>query len=111
MKIAIGLKGDFVSDFFGSCHDFRLVTIEQQHITHTEDIFNDEFTHKLRPAYLKRLGVDVLIFNGMGLTAYDLLKQEGIQLVQAPNLSVDEALQAFLLNQLQPLQSPGGQHC
>lgn len=111
MKFAIGTQDSQVSDFFGSCNTFVIVTLENGQVVHQETIFNDTQTHKQRPAYLKSLGIEALVFNGMGLTAYELLVEQGIQLYKAPNQSVEEALSNFVAHKLERLEKPGGAHC
>lgn len=111
MKLALGIENEMVSDFFGSCNMFTLVDIENGQVVSKETIFNDTQTHKQRPAYLKSLGIDALVFNGMGLTAYDLLTEQGIVLYQAPGMSVEAAIEAFIQDKLARLDIPGGSHC
>lgn len=111
MKIALGKENNQISGFFGSCNDFRIVTVENGQIVQTEDIHDDVHTHKARPGFLRSLGVDVLVMNGMGQTAYVLLREQGIELYSAEGMSVDAALEAYLKNELKSLGEPGGAHC
>ncbi len=74
-------------------------------------VFNDTQTHKLRPAYLKSLGVSALIIKGLGLTAYELLNQNGITVYACDPIPVDEALALYLTQALEVMDAPEGAHC
>jgi predicted Fe-Mo cluster-binding NifX family protein len=111
MKLAIALNDVLVHEFFGSCNVFSLVTVENGQVRSTETIHNDTETHKKRPAYLRSLGVDALIIKGLGLTAYDLLVENGITVYACEPIPVDEALKRFLANQLPVMTAPEGAHC
>lgn len=111
MKLAIAKNNDRVHEFFGSCNEFVLVTIEEGKVVSTEEIFNDVETHKLRPNYLKGLGVNALVIKGLGLTAYELLKENGIELYTSEPILIEEAVQSFLMNELELMDVPAGAHC
>ncbi len=111
MLLAIGLDNENVSSNFGMCNDFRLVEIEDGIVVSTKDIFNDVNTHKQRPPFLKSLGVDVLVMNGLGATAFDLLIGLGIQCIHGQNLSAEKALEAYLNNELTTELESVGPHC
>jgi len=111
MIVAIAKNNGFVHEFFGSCNEFVLVHIEDGKVVSTQEIFNDVETHKLRPNYLKRLGVNVLVIKGLGLTAYELLKENGIELYTSEPILIDEAIQAYICNDLKLMDVPAGAHC
>jgi len=111
MKLAIAQNNTQVHAFFGSCNTFLIVTIEDGKVIATESVFNDTQTHKLRPAYLKSLGVSALIIKGLGLTAYELLNQNGITVYACDPIPVDEALALYLTQALPVMDAPEGAHC
>ncbi len=111
MLLAIGLDGENVSSNFGMCNDFRLVEMVDGKVVSTKEIYNDVNTHKQRPPYLKNLGVDVLIMNGLGATAFDFLVGLGIQCINGQNLSADDALAAYLSDALTTELESVGPHC
>lgn len=96
MKLAIGLNNDQVSMHFGSCNDFRIVTIEDGKAVKTEDIHDEVSTHHDRPQFLKDLGVEVLILGGIGRGAYNRLVPLSIECLNGAGLSADEALVQYL---------------
>jgi predicted Fe-Mo cluster-binding NifX family protein len=111
MKLAIAQNMEYVHEFFGSCNSFRIIEIEDGIVKNTETIFNETETHKLRPSYLKSLGVNALVIKGLGLTAYDLLHENGIEVYTSEPILIEESLQLFLRNELKLMDIPGGAHC
>lgn len=111
MKLAIAKNNDLVHEFFGSCNEFVIVEIEEGKVKSTEVIFNDTETHKLRPNYLKKLGVNALVIKGLGLTAYELLQENGIDLYTSEPILITEAINKFLNNELAEMEVPAGAHC
>jgi predicted Fe-Mo cluster-binding NifX family protein len=111
MKLAIAKNNELVHEFFGSCNDFMLVEIVDGEVKSKEVIFNDTETHKLRPAYLKSLGVNALVIKGLGLTAYDLLHENGIEVYSSEPILLEDALDLYLKNELKRMEVPGGAHC
>lgn len=111
MKLAIAKNNELVHEFFGSCNDFMLVEIVDGEVKSKEVIFNDTETHKLRPAFLKSLGVNALVIKGLGLTAYDLLHENGIEVYSSEPILLDDALDLYLKNELKRMEVPGGAHC
>lgn len=111
MKLAIAQNMEYVHEFFGSCNSFMIVEIEDGVVKTKESIFNETETHKLRPFYLKSLGIDALVIKGLGLTAYDLLHENGIEVYTSETILIEEALELFLRNELKLMDVPGGAHC
>jgi len=112
MKLAIGLDGTQVSNHFGHCNDFRIFEIIDNKIMNQNDIHEDTQTHHLRPKFLKDLGVDVLIMNGIGKGAYNRLIDLNINCVFAENKSVDEAVSSYLNHMLtQPIEAHECSNC
>lgn len=111
MILAIAKNEDLVHGFFGSCDTYELISIENNKVVKRETIFNDVDTHKLRPAFLKSLGVDAVMIKGLGLTAYDLLNQQGIEVYTSDLIPIEVALQNFIDGKADLMPIPGGAHC
>ena len=111
MKLAIALNDTQVHEFFGSCNTFLVVDFDNGKIRSTQTVFNDTQTHKQRPAYLKSLGISALIIKGLGLTAYELLNENGITVYACEPIDVNDALALFLNGQLEIMPAPNGAHC
>ena len=111
MILAIAKNEEWVHGFFGSCDTYELITLENKNVIKRETVFNDTETHKLRPAFLKSLGVDAVMIKGLGLTAYDLLKANGIEVYTSDLIPIESALQNFLDGKAELMVIPGGTHC
>jgi predicted Fe-Mo cluster-binding NifX family protein len=96
MKLAVALINNAPAFHFGKANDFKILTIEEGKIFSTEDIYDDNHTHQARPAFLKDLGVEALICNGIGSGAVDRLVDAGIVLYGFNELSVPDAIHAFV---------------
>ena len=111
MILAIAKNDDLVHGFFGSCDTYELITLENNEVVKREVIFNDTDTHKLRPAFLKSLGVNAVMIKGLGLTAYDLLKANGIEVYTSELIPIEVAVQNFFDCKAELMAVPGGAHC
>ena len=111
MILAIAKNGDLVHGFFGSCDTYELITLENNEVVKREVIFNDTDTHKLRPAFLKSLGVNAVMIKGLGFTAYDLLKANGIEVYTSELIPIEVAVQNFIDGKVELMAVPGGAHC
>lgn len=96
IRIAIGLEGDKIASHFGHCDDFRVIDIDNGVITALQDVHDSVHTHHQRPQYLKNLGVETIIINGLGKGAYNRLLALDIQCLDGQGKSVKEALEAYL---------------
>lgn len=97
MKIAFGIDGNKIHGHFGECNDFRIVELDNNNqMISTKDIHDDVHVHSERPQFLKNLGVDLLVMNGIRSGAHNRLVALNIQTLDAQNMNVDEALQAYL---------------
>ena len=96
MKLAVALINNAPAFHFGKANDFKIVTIQDGKILTTEDLFDDTHTHQARPGFLKDLGVEALICNGIGSGAVDRLVAAGIALYGFNDLSIPEAIHAFV---------------
>lgn len=111
MILAIAKNDDLVHGFFGSCDTYELITLENNVVVKRETIFNDTDTHKLRPGFLKSLGVNAVMIKGLGLTAYDLLKENDIEVYTSELIPLEQALQSFIEGKAELMSVPGGAHC
>ncbi len=96
MKLAVALINNAPAFHFGQANDFKILTIEDGKIVSTQDLFDDVQSHQARPGFLKALGVSALICNGIGSGAVDRLVDAGIALYGFNDLSVPDAIHAFV---------------
>lgn len=100
MKIAFAKENNKVAAHFGRCNDFRIVEIVDNKVISTEDVYDDVNTHHSRAAYLKSLGVDILVVSGLGEHAHQSLVKENIKVLDGQKMSLSEALALFIMGKL-----------
>jgi predicted Fe-Mo cluster-binding NifX family protein len=104
MKIAISSnngKGldSTVSEHFGRCPFFTVVTYENNQITKTEIVENPLFQGHQPfeiPNFLKSLGIDAILTQGMGGRAIDFFQQNSIEPVTGCMGTIKEAVTNYL---------------
>lgn len=96
MKLAVALIDNAPAFHFGKANDFKIITIDSGKIVSTIDLHDDVHTHQARPQFLKDQGVSALICNGIGSGAVDRLVACDIALYGFNDLTVGDAIQAFL---------------
>ncbi len=106
MKIAISTDGDRVSPHFGRCPSFTLVSVEDNKVVSKETVDNPGHQAGFLPEFLGQKQVNVIIAGGMGQRARLLFQEKNITPILGADLSVDEAVEAFLSNQLKSDDSP-----
>lgn len=106
MKIAISTDGDRVSPHFGRCPSFTLVGIEDNKVVNKETIANPGHHPGFLPEFLGQKQANVIIAGGMGQRARLLFQEKNITPILGADLSIDEAIEAFLSNQLKSDDRP-----
>ena len=123
MKIAVvSNDGEIISAHFGRAQYYVVITVEDGQITgrelrekpvhshrHGEHHHHEEHGHGTGPGAEERHAgmievirdCDVLVARGMGMGAYENLKQAGIRPILTDIRTVDEAVQAFLDGKLE----------
>ena len=105
MKVAIAVEGNQVSEHFGRCRGFLLVTIEDEEIKSRDLVEAPPHEQGALPKLLADNGVDCLIAGGMGRRAQQFLAEAGIEVYGGVEGSIEDALSNFLLKSL---ESGGG---
>ncbi|MBU4175762.1 MAG: NifB/NifX family molybdenum-iron cluster-binding protein [Actinobacteria bacterium] len=105
MKVAIAVEGNQVSEHFGRCRGFLLVTIEDEEIKSRDLVEAPPHEEGVLPKLLADNGVDCLIAGGMGRRAQQFLAEAGIEVYGGVKGSIEDALSNFLLKSL---ESGGG---
>jgi len=105
MKVAIVVDGNQVSEHFGRCTGFLLVTIENDELKSRDLVEAPLHEEGVLPALLAENEVDCLIAGGIGRRAQQFLSQAGIEVYGGVEGSVEDALSHFLLKSL---ESGGG---
>jgi len=96
MKIAISTDNEQVSEHFGRCPEFTIVTVENNQVIKKEVIPNPGHHPGFLPEFLKEKGVSVIIAGGMGGRAQELFNQQGIKTVVGVAGSVADVIKEYL---------------
>jgi len=109
MRVAISAddnKGldSVVSPHFGRCPYYVLVDLEDRQVRQVSAVENPYYGNHQPgqvPAFIERLGANVMLAGGMGRRAIDLFRQCGIEPVTGAAGSVRHALEQYLGGALQ----------
>ncbi len=105
MIIAIAKEGNSVSQHFGHCQGFELVTIEDGNVISKETVPNPGHRPGFLPVFLAEKGVKVIIAGGMGGSAQDLFAQNGIEVYTGAHGEISGIIDAYVAG---TLESVGG---
>lgn len=98
MKIAAtyDISSNVIFQHFGKTQNFKVYEIENGKIVNAEVINNGGFGHHDLAAYLKNLGIEILILGNRGQGAIDALNNAGIKQLAGITGNPDEAVAAYL---------------
>ena len=100
MKIAVTYENGQIFQHFGHTEQFKIYEIEDNTIISSEVIDTNGQGHGALAGLLKVIGADVLICGGIGGGAQMALAEAGIKLYGGVSGSCDDAVEAFLANDL-----------
>ena len=83
MKYAVPVSGGQLCPHFGHCEQFALIDVDPQkkEITGKTMVAAPEHQPGLLPVWLGEKGVDCVIAGGMGMSAQNIFRENGIQVV------------------------------
>lgn len=102
MKIAVASEGNYVSGHFGHCEGFTIYEGELGSVNGLTKVFVQNPGHRpgYLPVFLKELDVNVIIAGGMGETAQQLFKENGIEVVVGAEGISDDLAHKYMKGQL-----------
>ena len=100
MKIAVTYEAGNVFQHFGHSSQFKVYTVENHAVTHSEVVDTLGSGHGALANMLANLQVDTLICGGIGAGAQTALAQAGIHLYGGVSGNADEAVKALLEGKL-----------
>ena len=100
MKIAVTYDNERIFQHFGHTEQFKIYDIENDKIISKTVIGTNGQGHGALSSFLSEHDVDVLICGGIGGGAINALNEMGIKLFGGVSGDCDEAVQAFLNNEL-----------
>lgn len=110
MKLAVCYENGQVFQHFGHTEQFKVYTIENGTITHSEIVSTNGQGHGALAGVLKELGADALICGGIGGGAQMALAQAGIKLYAGVAGDADQAVAELLAGTLQFSSSANCSH-
>ncbi len=104
---------DKVAEHFGRCSKFVVCEINPaKEVVLKETYFNPLSGYHggqcQLPGYIKQFDVNTIIAGGMGRKAIANFHQYGIEVITAPGLKYEEALNLFLMNKLNGYEECAG---
>lgn len=110
MRIAVTYENGQIFQHFGRTEQFKLYDVEEGKITASRVVNTDGAGHGALAGFLKNAGADVLICGGIGGGAQVAMREAGITLYGGNSGSTDEAVSAFLANNLTQNDNPTCDH-
>lgn len=100
-KIAIPMVDGLLSEHFGHCQYFSIITVKDNKIAEVQEVTPPEHAPGVYPAFVAQFGVTDVIGGGMGPQAVNLFMAQGINVfVGAPVKTANELVVDFLANNL-----------
>lgn len=100
MKLAVTYDNGQIFQHFGRTEHFKIYEIEDGRVINTEIIDTNGSGHGLLAGILMQHGVNALICGGIGGGAQTALRDAGIELLGGVSGTADEAVAAYLAQQL-----------
>jgi predicted Fe-Mo cluster-binding NifX family protein len=100
MKIAVTFEEGQVFQHFGHTSQFKIYDLEEGKISASNVVDTNGQGHGTLAGFLTDHQVEVLICGGIGAGAQEALAESGIQLFGGVTGDADEAIKAYLDNQL-----------
>lgn len=110
MKLAIASEEKYVSGHFGHCEGFTIYDLDEDKIMKKTFVPNPGHRPGYLPVFLRDKDVDVIISGGMGETAQQLFKENGISVIVGAQGLCDEVAQMYLKGELKSTGSICREH-
>ncbi len=110
MRIAVTYENGQIFQHFGRTERFKLYDVADGKVINDQIVGTNGAGHGALAGFLKNAEVDVLICGGIGGGAQMAMQEAGITLYGGNTGSADEAVQAFLANNLAQNSTPTCDH-
>ncbi len=101
MKIAVPIENESICAHFGHCRLFRIFEVSDGNIVSSFDETPPPHSPGILPAWLKDLGVDVVLTGGMGERAKAMLVNTGVEvLTGVSGMPPEKAVREYLAGTL-----------
>lgn len=81
MIVAIAKQGNQVAQHFGHCQGFEIFRLEEGLVGDFHFVENPGHRPGFLPTFLAEKGVNVIIAGGMGASAQELFKRNGVEVI------------------------------
>lgn len=94
-----------IETHFGHCKNFKIFDVEEKKVVRTEVLDTPPHNPGVFPRFLGEHKVNVVITGGMGQSAIDLLKMQGIEVILGAQGKMEEILDIYLNGDLYSTES------
>jgi len=111
MKISVSTEGEFVSEHFGRCPEFTIVSIENGKLAEVKKVHNPGHAPGAIPEFLNKMNVECIICGGIGARAKGFFEEYKIDVIAGIEGKVDDVIEMYISGNLEGGQSiciPGG---
>ncbi|QXM05290.1 NifB/NifX family molybdenum-iron cluster-binding protein [Crassaminicella indica] len=110
MKVAIAKDGNFVSGHFGHCEGFEVFEVNNGAVEGRSFLENPGHRPGFLPPFLAERGIEVIIAGGMGATAQELFKENGVKVVVGAQGKLEDVINAYASGNLKSTDSVCTEH-
>lgn len=110
MKISVATEGNHVSGHFGHCEGFTMYEVQEGKVVNKEFVKSPGHKPGFLPVFLNDLGANVIVAGGMGETAQELFKENGIEVVVGASGVCDEIVDKFINGEVKSTGSVCREH-
>lgn len=106
MKVALPIMGGKLSPHFGQCEGFALFEVDEtaKDVSLLETMTSPGHARGFLPGWLADKGVDVVIANGMGGRAMELLAERGVKVfTTASDETPEDIVRAYVAGSLEAI--------
>jgi len=96
VKLAIAAEGPIVSQHFGHCTEYVMVTIENGTVVAKETVESPGHSPGALPPFLAGLGATKVLAGGMGPKAVELFNEQGIDVYLGVSGTIEETIESFV---------------
>lgn len=101
MKVAIAKDGNIVSQHFGHCEGFEVFEVNNGAVEGRDFLPNPGHRPGFLPKFIAEKGIHVIIAGGMGATAQELFKENGVDVVVGAQGNLEDVIGGYVNGKLE----------
>ncbi|MCT4619293.1 MAG: NifB/NifX family molybdenum-iron cluster-binding protein [Marinisporobacter sp.] len=101
MKVAIAKDGNIVSQHFGHCEGFEVFEVNNGAVEGRDFLPNPGHRPGFLPKFIAEKGINVIIAGGMGATAQELFKENGVDVVVGAQGNLEDVIGGYVNGKLE----------